>query len=575
MAEALTYKELNELIIEKSNLREYLEKDGIYFKNTNQGGVGLCPFHQEKTGSFNVFENTQRYYCFGCHKSGNIIHYVMETEGLDYKTAILTLAERFNIQLSLSKEEEENRRNLNSSYRVTQVLGKFFEDEFNKLSDDHPAKKMITDRGLNYKSVRYGYAPENTEIVIEYLNKYIKNKEFSNKTLESLGYFKLDSKNKPYFPIRNRLMFYFQSQSDKIEGFTGRALTEADEQKRKYANSSNSLIYKKSREIYNLNQARKHIQKENSVYLVEGQFDVAAMIENGYENVVAISGTALDKQHINKLKMIFKDSSSGKFILCLDDDKAGRNAAKLVFEKNPDIHRNLYVTIIPEGKDPCEYLGKDKDKKLPPPVFYLDYIFNLLKEIYLNQGMSDPYKIIDTFGKFLSKITDKLLRESYIERLSTFTLVDKKTIISIIGGAPIEKVKLSEDKYIENGNYFDKAIYLYINNRKYIKDLQLDSYPTIYQKIITSIRDMKVIDMEKFNQESPIIKVIQSYLNNPIAIAHNEDEESIQIHYNTLVENGRIIIEKNKREAQQLLFKQKMSEAQTPDEIKKAFQLLE
>lgn len=578
--EVSSFKELSAVIKEKIDLKDYLEKDGIELKKTVQGGIGLCPFHKEKTPSFSVFSDTQTYHCFGCQKHGSIIDYVMEREGLDFKSTITTLAERNNIQLKLSPEDELKQKNIKEAYRLTSLLGRFFENKFLELPENHPAKKMITDRGLSINSVRYGYAPQNTNEVMNFLKEYIAKKEISPEIIRELGYLLKGNDNKPYFPISNRLMFYVQSQDDKIEGFTGRALTEEDTKKRKYVNSNNSIIYQKSREIYNFNQARKHIVKENAVYLVEGQFDVAAMIEAGYNNTVAISGTALDKQHINKISMLFRDKTEGKFILCLDDDKAGRNASKLVFEKNPSIHRNLYITVVPNGKDPCDYLGKNKENRLDTPIPYLDYVFELLKKVYLDTNQTDPYFIIDRFGSFLNKIPDTLLRSSYLQRLSSFTLVPIDIINGIIGNVDKKSIELLENYQNQNnvyslpeGNFFDKALLIYAENRKSISNIRENDFPDNYKPILGQIKNMDKVILERLAEDNSITKYLIENFKNIKSKREFEDNE-IEIHYNTLIDAGLKELNKIELEKKQLLFKRTLELATTPEEKLEAFKIL-
>jgi DNA primase len=578
--EVSSFKELSAVIKEKIDLKDYLEKDGIELKKTVQGGIGLCPFHKEKTPSFSVFSDTQTYHCFGCQKHGSIIDYVMEREGLDFKSTITTLAERNNIQLKLSPEDELKQKNIKEAYRLTSLLGRFFENKFLELPENHPAKKMITDRGLSINSVRYGYAPQNTNEVMNFLKEYIAKKEISPEIIRELGYLLKGNDNKPYFPISNRLMFYLQSQDDKIEGFTGRALTEEDTKKRKYVNSNNSIIYQKSREIYNFNQARKHIVKENAVYLVEGQFDVAAMIEAGYNNTVAISGTALDKQHINKISMLFRDKTEGKFILCLDDDKAGRNASKLVFKKNPSIHRNLYITVVPNGKDPCDYLGKNKENRLDTPIPYLDYVFELLKKVYLDTNQTDPYFIIDRFGSFLNKIPDTLLRSSYLQRLSSFTLVPIDIINGIIGNVDKKSIELLENYQNQNnvyslpeGNFFDKALLIYAENRKSISNIRENDFPDNYKPILGQIKNMDKVILERLAEDNSITKYLIENFKNIKSKREFEDNE-IEIHYNTLIDAGLKELNKIELEKKQLLFKRTLELATTPEEKLEAFKIL-
>lgn len=578
--EVKSYDDLIKTIVEKVDLREYLQREGVHLKPSPQGATCLCMFHKEKTPSFHIFSDTQSFYCFGCKKHGNILTYIMEKNGYDFKTAVSLLAEQYNISLELSPEEKAYNEKLKQAYRATKVLGEFFEAEFHKLPDSHPAKKMITDRGLGYNAVRFGYAPEDTSLLIKFLSPYIKKKEFTPKTLNELGFLLQGKNGRPYIPLKNRLMFYFQSRDDKIEGFTGRALTEYDTKNRKYVNSSNSIIFQKSREIYNLNQARKHIRNENSVYLVEGQFDVAAMIEAGYQNVIAISGTALDKHHIEKINMIFKDSSNAKYILCLDDDFAGQKASRAVFEKNPNIQRKLYITVVPNGKDPCEALGKDKTKKLNEPILYLDYIFNQLKDEYVKNKRTDPYNVINEFGSILAKVPDVLLRESYIQKLSTFTLIPNNVIKQIIGGVDSKSIEILKDLeslkdiHLAEGNYFDKALVYYSHNRNSIPKVYIEKFPEEYQKVLKQLTELKVITPMSLDKNNPITSRLIKNLETPIPNSELEDSTDIQTHYITLVKFGMKDYQKAKEEKVDLLFKQALENAKTPEEIKNAFEIL-
>lgn len=578
--EVKSYEDLIKTIVEKVDLREYLQKEGLSLKSSSQGAVALCPFHKEKTPSFHIFSDTQSFYCFGCHAHGNVITYIMKKNGYDFKAAVSLLSEQYNISLELSPEEKAYNEKLKQAFRATEVLGKFFEEEFRKLPDSHLAKKMITDRGLGYNAVRFGYAPEDTSKLIKFLSPYIKKKEFTPKTLNELGFLLQGKNGRPYIPLKNRLMFYFQNRDDKIEGFTGRALTEYDTKNRKYVNSSNSIIFQKSREIYNLNQARKHIRNENSVYLVEGQFDVAAMIEAGYQNVIAISGTALDKHHIEKINMIFKDSSNAKYILCLDDDFAGQKASRAVFEKNPNIQRKLYITVVPNGKDPCGFLGKDKTKKLNEPILYLDYIFNQLKDEYVKNKGTDPYNIINEFGSLLAKVPDSLLRESYIQKLSTFTLIPNNVIKQIIGGVDSKSIEILKDLeslkdiHLAEGNYFDKALAYYARNRGSITKVYVEKFPEEYKEVLKQLTELKVITPMSLDKNNPIASRLIKNLEVPIPTSELEDSTDIQTHYITLVKFGMKDYQKAKEEKVDLLFKQALENAKTPEEIKNAFEIL-
>jgi DNA primase (bacterial type) len=279
--------------------------------------------------------------------------------------------------------------------------------------------------------------------------------------------------------------------------------------------------------------------------------------------------------------MVFKDKSTGKFILCLDGDSAGENASRLLFEKNPSIQRNLYITIVPEGKDPCDYLGENKNNRLNTPVLYIEYVFEKFKRKYVEENSSDPYETINEFGKLLTKVPDELLRNSYIQKLSTFTLIPINTINDIIGGVDAHSIQLITDLNssnmqieLEPGNYFDKALALYVNNRKSIKNLYIEKFPENYQIIIEKIRDMKVVMLDEFDEDNPIITTLINNMNNLKPYSSFEEDYDIQVHYITLIKYGLKELEKKKKENVELLFRKSFENATSKEELINAFAIL-
>lgn len=532
-------KEAIQELSDRALLKDFLEKEGIEFKHINHGWIGLCPFHNEKTPSFNIFEDTQRYYCFGCQKSGYITNYLMDKEGLSWHESLARLCEIYNIQLddNNNSEELENINKIKEQYEATKALGKFFKEEFDKLDVYHPAKTMILNRGLALDTIDYGYAPEDRNAVKEFLYPYLKNKLFTIDTLLELGYFKKSDNGKNFFTYKNRLMFYYKSQKNKIEGFTGRALTKEDESKRKYINSNNSLIFQKSREIFNYSYARSFINKNNAVYIVEGQFDVVAMIEAGYPNTIAISGTAFDNTHINRIKIAFKNKTSAKYILCLDNDEAGQEAIYKIFTKNPTIQRNLYVIQIPKGKDPCDYLGKDKSNPIMEPILYTDFIFNRLKEKYVTKVAVDPFDLIQEFTiNYISFMNDELKR-LYINRLSAYCRVKISDVNKFLTNKNVNKEDItvinSKPTNITN-EYYNKAIaLLYANFWAFnSSNMRIDEYPKVYIPLIE-----KIINNNKINLESLMTEKNKEVLGNIINnLEYIPEYEELIEHYNTLLD---------------------------------------
>jgi DNA primase len=312
---------------------------------------GLCPFHNEKSPSFTVSDQKGFYHCFGCAAHGDVISFVMNSDGLDYKDAIVKLADDFGIPIPQIKFDEAKENKLERDYLILEKSCQFFEKSLHgELGSE--ARNYLKKRGLNSaiaKKFRLGFAPNSYEA----LTSFLKSENFTELELSRSGIIGQNDRKKFYDKFRNRIIFPITDKKNRIIAFGGRSL---GEEMPKYLNSSETEIFKKNQTLYNFFLARKAIFSKGFALVVEGYMDTIALAANGIENVVAGLGTALGAEH---LKELFH--ATDKIVICLDGDSAGIRAAKRVAEiALPLINakKNIFFVILPNQLDPDDFIKK-------------------------------------------------------------------------------------------------------------------------------------------------------------------------------------------------------------------------
>jgi DNA primase len=312
-----------------------LKKAGVNYK-------GLCPFHNEKTPSFTVSEEKQRFICFGCGASGDVLSFVQRIQNLSFPEAAEKLAEEYGIEWNSSVFDTEAKRS--AYYDVNREAAMFFYRAFR--SKKNPALAYMARRGISddvLKKFGVGYADGEWNS----LHGHLLGKGFEEKLLSELGLIS-SSNGKVYDKYRNRVMFPIINARGKIIGFGGRVLDDASP---KYLNSSDSRVFKKRDNLYALNVTRQEITKENQAILCEGYMDVISLYRHGIRNVTASLGTALTTEQAAILKRYTEH-----VLIAYDSDQAGLAAA----ERGMDILRNagcrVKVLRISGAKDPDEYV---------------------------------------------------------------------------------------------------------------------------------------------------------------------------------------------------------------------------
>lgn len=430
---------------------EYMKSSGVDLK---PAGVGKwkanCVFHNEKTPSMTVNESFQNYRCFGCDAKGDLLSFVMNYEHLSFMEALTKLADDKGISLDLSKDESGI--DYKSLQNILRAAANFYCLHFNKLADDHPAKKEIEDRGLVHdnslpEGLKYGYSPSGNA-----LYKYLTKKGYSDDLILQSGLCRKSETSGDIFDFfRSRLMFIFTDRYNKPVGFSSRKLYE-DDTRGKYVNSSESPLFKKSSVLYNHFLSRKPAGTEKTIYVVEGQFDVAAFMAAGLSNAVAASGTAFTRDHVNECRKLV--GGSGRLVFCFDGDEAGAKAASKVFMGFPDIHEDAYVVTFPEGTDPCDYRQSEGDQALvdyvSSPMTIVEFMIRRTKEKHDLSSVVGRANYVDEAASIVKTVTNLTLRENCLRLLSLESMTPVNVVRDAVAAArPMKFEEVTEEAHVD------------------------------------------------------------------------------------------------------------------------------
>jgi DNA primase len=306
---------------------------------------GRCPFHEERTPSFSVNPADKLYHCFGCGKGGDVITFVRETENLDFAGAVEWLAERFRVSLEYeetSPQIEEARKRRDRLHAVLDQAAAFYERHLWETAAGEPVRAYLAGRGLGEevcREFRLGLSPGTG------LAQKAQEKGFTRDELRGAGL--TNARGSDYFP--RRLMFPLCDARGRIVGFQARKLHEDDPLRGKYVNSPEGELFHKSAILYGLHLARTAIAKQERAVVVEGNTDVIALRQVGFEPVVASMGTALTERQLKELQRL-----SRRIYLCFDSDAAGEDATLRGMELATSLGFDVRVVTLPKGQDPAD-----------------------------------------------------------------------------------------------------------------------------------------------------------------------------------------------------------------------------
>ncbi|EGU62877.1 DNA primase [Streptococcus australis] len=351
-----------QLISEIKNSVNIVDVIGEVVQLTKAGRnfLGLCPFHGEKTPSFNVVEDKQFYHCFGCGKSGDVFKFIEDYRGVSFMEAVQIVGDQVGIHVQTHAPQSRGQQadGKQPFYEIHQEAAKFYHAILMTTKMGEDARQYLYDRGLDDEVLRHfqiGLAPAEGN----YLYQSVSGK-FSEKIMAESGLFHISDMGTIYDAFQNRIMFPLSDDTGRVIAFSGRLWREPVEGAKpqgKYKNSRSTLLFNKSYELYHLDKAKQVAKKNHELYLMEGFMDVIAAYRAGIENAVASMGTALTQEHVAHLSKFTK-----KVILAYDGDKAGRLATAKALEVL-DKHE-VEVVQIPDQMDPDEYLNKNSPQAL-------------------------------------------------------------------------------------------------------------------------------------------------------------------------------------------------------------------
>ena len=430
----------------------------VPLKRTGATFKALCPFHNEKTPSFNVNPQRQTFHCFGCHKGGDVFTFVREYENLSFSEAAERLADRARIPLELTKdpraaEKAETRTLL---FKIHDELAHHWHQLLLKDSQGEEGRAYLKQRGISEEAVKkfqLGYAPMAWDGTL----KWSRSRKHDPKLMEQAGLvIRKEEGNDYYDRFRGRLMFPINDVQGRPIGFSGRIIQGDASKGAKYVNSPETLLFKKGQVIYGLDKAKRAILDAKSAIICEGQLDLIACHTAGIENVVAPQGTALTLQHARLVKRY-----ADEIVLCFDSDKAGTDAALRSMDDLIASGLNLRVARVPAPHDPDSFIkerGSGAFKSLVTEAEgFFDFLLKYLRSTFPQATDKDRMAIVHGMGTAVMKTGNAVLIDTYAQKTAHLINVDVTSIRAefkksnrtqdFSSGPPLEDIQIPEEDF--------------------------------------------------------------------------------------------------------------------------------
>ena len=454
----------------------------VTLKRSGRNFFGLCPFHKEKSPSFAVSPDKQIFHCFGCGVGGNVIHFISKIEGLDFKDTLELLANRANIELpTLENSEDDKTARLKSKvYEINKIAAEFYHENLykptSKMAQEYIKKRKLDNRTL--KAFLIGYAGNFNELYL-----LLKQKGFTEEEMLASSLVKRTDNGGYMDSFRKRLMFPIQDVRERVIAFGGRVL---DDSKPKYINSPENIVYSKGRNLFGLNVAKKHDTKR--IIIVEGYMDAISLYQRGITNVVASLGTAMTESQGRLLRR-----HSEQVILGYDADGAGQAAILRGMEILQNLGCDIRVLQIEGAKDPDEYVlkyGPERFQRcVDNSISLVEFkVKVLLKELNI-ENTNDKIKFLNEIAKILSKITNQIEREIYVDKIAREYKISKEAIYAEInkliykdnqGSKKLEKKVITMELKEESKTNISEST---LKKEKLVIYLLINEYSKSYEKI--------------------------------------------------------------------------------------------
>ncbi|MFL2675339.1 MAG: DNA primase [Alphaproteobacteria bacterium] len=540
--------------------------------------VGKCPFHNEKTPSFNVNDDKGLFYCFGCKVGGNAITFISKYKNLSFSESIKFLADMLGIEISYENKEQLKKKN--NKLFVYKLINDFFKKSLEKNKNAlNYANLRIKNKQL-ISDFEIGFCPDDNELI-----NFLKSEGLSIEEIQETDLLIKNRKNQFFGRFKDRLIFPIFSFSNKVVGFGGREINENS--RIKYINSQESQIFKKSELLFGFKQNSEVIRKEKKIILVEGYMDVISLAQSEIRFAVASLGTTLSKTQIQKM-WNYSDTP----LICFDGDDAGRKSSKNIALKCLEFlvpGKSFKFIKLPEGFDPDTFLKKYSKKKFfelmqssynlsdlvwqiilesidkptPENIALLDQKIKLLSSKISNRIVSDEYfkffikkkndylwnlnlkkkKTVHTTEKVQELINEKLVLVFLIFEIELTRHFNEEVSEAILGNKDlnsfkdalfkrniIEKKKIDLD-YLVNNTEYSKQILAEIEslNKTHLKGLNIEEKRVLLRHILDNLK-------------IPILKKEAAVIKKKILEAEDDEEQSAQVNkYNEILKEIKII----------------------------------
>ena len=384
-------------------------------KRAGANFLALCPFHREKTPSFNVNPHRQIFHCFGCHKGGDVFRFIQDYENLSFVEAVRRLAERARIPLQMESGSGQEATYLKEKLlQIHEQIAQRWQSMLNNDAGGQVARDYLAKRGVSAEAVqlfRLGYAPDQWDDTVNWATS----KGYDSAIMEQSGLIiRKEESDRYYDRFRGRLMFPICDEQGRIIGFSGRVLG-SDQQTAKYVNSPETPIFKKGKVFYGLDKSKRSILDSGFAIVCEGQLDLIACFMGGVKNVVAPQGTAFTSEHARILKRYVDE-----VVLCFDSDTAGQKAAVRVEESLLASGLSIRVAKIPAPHDPDSFIkeqgGEGFQKLIEGGREFFDFYLDYLCATSQPETEKGQLSVVRQMAAMVNKTGDRVLADKYAQK---------------------------------------------------------------------------------------------------------------------------------------------------------------
>lgn len=426
-----------------------LAKTGVNFR-------GVCPFHSEKGPSFFVSPSRQMWHCFGCGAGGDIFEFVKKIEGIEFGDTLRILADKAGVELKNIRENPQLRTEKQRLYEICELACSFFEKQLSAGEWGKKARDYLLDRGIKEETIkkwRLGYSPDTWQGLSEFLVSRGYNRE---EIIRAGLAVKSEKGNNPYDRFRGRIIFPIFDANSRPIGFGARIFKEADKKEiAKYINTPQTPLYDKSSVLYGINFAKVAARKQNQCVLTEGYTDAIMCHQAGFENTVAVSGTALTGQHLNILKR-FTDN----LLLSFDMDLAGSNATKRGIDLAESAGFNIKVINSYSEKDPADIIRDDPkiwEDSVKNARGIMDFYFDTAFSRFDKQDRQGRLEIGKIILPAIKRLQNKIEQSLWIQKLAEKLGVKEEAITEELKNIKTEnnfpENNQKQNKVLENQNF--------------------------------------------------------------------------------------------------------------------------